>query len=338
MCTASELLDANLAHNELRVLLVICKHSAQVDQTAIADELALDRTTVYRATKKLLDKGLLSVSRSRRNLGKYSKNVYELSAPSHVASHVAPDATWRIKTGSHHVAPTATSTADIDIAINNNIENKTTSYFRCEPAPSKRKAVIVGRGWQDDDAELAGFGLFDDEVPASQKQAPVSKRSSKTRNQRPQEDWTALDIAAEFMSKIYDKLPGISVPINTLQLQKIIAKNRKEYDLTPLIELELMRLFFDDYWFKNKATYNPQYIKASFLKFYNSHLPVALENLGLDSNKSVPESEVFSDKPAETIYASDGTPFDNSMPGRKDLELYEAQLRRTANEQGTFQS
>ena len=332
MCTAEEKFFTPLNASEYRLLDVLCTLSVNSVASPTMEELSRyaqsSEESIRRSLRKLETVGLIKVERTKRNLGKFSYNKYKLISPSH------KNVGWQPEPSHKNVG----STADIDIAINNNIENKTTSYFRCEPAPSKRKAVIVGRGWQDDDAELAGFGLFDDEVPASQKQAPVSKRSSKTRNQRPQEDWTALDIAAEFMSRIYDKLPGVSVPINTLQLQKIIAKNRKEYDLTPLIELELMRLFFDDYWFKNKAKFNPQFIKASFLKFYNSHLPVALDNLGLDSNKSVPESEVFSDKPAETVYASDGTPFDNSMPGRKDLELYEAQLRRTANDQGTFQS
>ena len=332
MCTAEEKFFTPLNASEYRLLDVLCTLSVNNVASPTMEELSRyaqsSEESIRRSLRKLETVGLIEVERTKRNLGKFSYNKYKLISPSH------KNVGWQPEPSHKNVG----STADIDIAINNNIENKTTSYFRCEPAPSKRKAVIVGRGWQDDDAELAGFGLFDDEVPASQKQAPVSKRSSKTRNQRPQEDWTALDIAAEFMSRIYDKLPGVSVPINTLQLQKIIAKNRKEYDLTPIIELELMRLFFDDYWFKNKAKFNPQFIKASFLKFYNSHLPVALDNLGLDSNKSVPESEVFSDKPAETIYASDGTPFDNSMPGRKDLELYEAQLRRTANDQGTFQS
>lgn len=326
MCTASELLDADLSHNELRILLTLCKYDASIDQTAIADELSLDRTTVYRATKKLVDKGLIKVSRSKRNLGKLYKNVYIICVPSHVANHVAPDATSEPKTEPHHVAPTATSTAGISGINNYLIENKTTSYFaRTETRPKTKEIVL--RGWQDDDAELGGFGLFDDEVPASQKQTPISKRSSKTRFQRPQEDWTALDVAAEFMSRVYDKLPGISVPINTVQLQKVIAKHRKEYDITSLIELELMKLFFDDYWFKNKAKYNPRYIMPSFLKFYNTHLSVALENLGIDSHKSIPESEVFSSKAAEFVYASDGTAFDNSMRGRKRLVEYEKALK-----------
>jgi predicted transcriptional regulator len=339
MCTLEEKFFTPLNASEYRLLDILCTLSVNSICTVPMDELARyaqsSEESIRRALRKLESVGLLKVERTKRNFGKLHKNVYHLISPSH--KNVDEKSVIH-KNEDEVIHKNVGSTGDIDIAINNHIENKTTSYFRCEPAPRKKKVVIVGRGWQDDDMELAGVGLFDDEVPSSQKQAPVSKRSSKTRTQRPQEEWTALDTAAEFMSKIYDKLPGISVPINTLQLQKIIAKNRKEYDLTPIIELELMRLFFDDYWFKNKARFNPQYIKASFLKFYNSHLPVALENLGLDSNKSVPESEVFSDKPAETVYASDGTPFDNSMPGRKDLELYEAQLRRTANEQGTFQS
>lgn len=335
MCTPAELLEAKLTHTELQVLLTICKHDALVDQTAIAEELNLDRTTVYRATKKLLVKGLLTVSRSRRNLGKYSKNVYELSAPSHVANHVAQDATSQ----AHHVAPTATSTADIDIAITTDKEIKTTSLFMFAPEHKKKKKVIlVGKGWQDDDADLAGFGLFDDELPAAQKQKPVSKRSGKTRNQRPHEDWTSLDVATEFAYQVYQRLPGVVNPVNTLNLQKILGKNRKEFDLNPLIELEIMRLFFADAWFLNEGRKNPHYIQGRFLKFFTSHLEQALKNLGLHSDLSMTVDQALSVKSEEFIYASDGTAFDNSMPGRKDLDKYEAKLRRLANDETTIQS
>jgi hypothetical protein len=342
MCTFEEKAFAPLNASEYRLLDTLCLLDARGGTPPTMAELARytqsSEESVRRALRKLEQVGLVKVERTKRNLGKFHFNKYELLAPSHKNVGSTGALPSHKFVGSTDISPShknVGSTADIDIAINNNIENKTTSYFMFGPEHRKKRkkeVVIVARGWQDDDAELQGVGLFDDEVPASQKVAPVSKRSSKTRHLRPQEDWTALDVAAEFSSRVYQRLPGAVNVVNTIQLQKIIAKNRKQFDLTPMIELEVMRLFFEDRWFKAEARTSPHYIQGKFLRFFTSHLSVALKNLGLHSDLSVSEEQAMSSRQADFVYASDGTPFDNSMPGRKDLELYEDILRRRQND------
>jgi hypothetical protein len=338
MCTTEEKFLTNLTSNEYRVLDIICTLSIKGKCTEAMDMLAkyaqCSEESVRRAIRGLEQANLLTVERTKRNLGKLYKNVYFLSSPSHknteVAIHKNEDESSAIhKNEVGVIHKNVGSTADISNINNLLIENKTTSYFMfgAEHVKKRTKEIIVGRGWQDDDADLVGFGLFDDELPSAQKGATVSKRSSKTRNLRPQEEWTALDVAAEFSHQIYQKLPGIMHAVNTLNMQKIIARNRKQFDLTPIIELEVMRLFFEDSWFRSEAPVKPHYIQGRFLKFFTSHLPTALKNLGLNSDISITETEAISAKQAELVYASDGTAFDNSMPGRKDLEFYEQKLR-----------
>jgi hypothetical protein len=341
MCTPEEKFFTPLNASEYRLLDILCMLSKNGVATPTMEELSRyaqsSEESIRRSLRKLETVGLLKVERTKRNFGKFNFNKYFLLSPSHknvdLPSHKFVD----LQNSPSH--KNVGSTADIDIAINNNIENKTTSYFMFEPEHKKKKKVIVvGKGWQDDDADLAGFGLFDDEVRSSSSQKPASRRTGKTRNQRPHEDWTALDVASEFAYQVYQRLPGVVSPVNTLNLQKIIGKNRKQFDLNPLIELEVMRLFFADKWFLNEAHKSPHYIQGKFLKFFTSHLHVALKNLGLNHDLTMTADDVLSSKAAEFVYASDGTPFDNSMPGRKDLELYETKLRRTANDETAFQS
>jgi hypothetical protein len=291
--------------------------------------------SIRRALRKLEQLELVKVERTKRNFGKYSYNRYIMTSPSHknVGSTVISPSHKNVDLPFSPPHKNVGSTADYSDSNNLHIENKTTSYFMFGPEHKKKKEVIVVSGWQDDDSDLAGFGLFDDEVPASQKKAPVSKRSSKTRNQRPQEDWTALDVAAEFSSRVYQKLPGAVNVVNTIKLQQIIAKNRKQFNLNPIIELEVMRLFFEDHWFRTESRKNPHFIQGRFLKFFTSHLSAALKNLGMHSDLSMTEEDAMSSKAADFVYASDGTPFDNSMPGRKDLAMYEEKLRKASHDE-----
>jgi len=283
--------------------------------------------SIRRAVRGLEKAELIKVERTKRNFGKLYKNRYYLISPSHKnvdensAIHKNEDEVIHKNVGSTH------DYSDSNY-IEDNKEIKTTSLFMFEPEHTKKVKEIILKGWQDDDAELSGFGLFDDEVPAAQKQKPVSKRSGKTRNLRPQEDWTPLDVASEFASRVYAKLPGAVNVVNTVQLQKILGKNRKQFDLSPIIELEVMRLFLEDNWFKTAARSYPQYVQGRFLKFFTSHLHIALKNLGLHSDLTMSEEQAMSSREDEFVYASDGTRFDNSMPGRRNLDRYEAKLRR----------
>ena len=344
MCTSEEKFFNPLSASEYRLLDVLCMLSKDNVATPTMEELSRyaqsSEESIRRALRKLEQLELIKVERTKRNFGKYSFNRYFMTSPSHknVGSTVIPPSHKNVDLPFSPSHKFVGSTADYSNSNSNNIENKTTSYFMFGSEHKKKKEVIVVSGWQDDDADLAGFGLFDDEVPASQKKAPVSKRSSKTRNQRPQEEWTALDVAAEFSSRVYQKLPGAVNIVNTIKLQKILAKNRKQFDLNPMIELEVMRLFFEDHWFRTEGRKSPHFIQGRFLKFFTSHLSVALKNLGMHSDLSMSEEEAMSSRDAEVIYASDGTAFDNSMPGRKDLQMYEEKLRKANYDEATIQS
>ena len=205
---------------------------------------------------------------------------------------------------------------------------KTTSYL----VPSgtkeeeKRKSFILVNKWMDDEP-VGGFGLFDDEIAAKTAGPKPSKRNPKTRHQRPKEEWTSADVASEFSSRVYQAIPGVPNLVNTEKVRGALAKMRKQFDSNALIELEIMKIFFEDPWLKSNGQDNPQFIAGRFLKMFTQHYDQALRNLGLPPRETPTDQDVTVDV-AEFVYASDGRRFDNSMPGRAALDRYEDKLRR----------
>jgi len=326
MCDIAFLPIHELTDKQLKVFLTMCRFSdgeqVQVNQAEIINYTGYGRTTVYRAVDFLVEKGLVSVVRTKRNLGKYYSNNYVIH---HVSNHVSLAKHSEEKESSPRFTG-ETSTAGHSSSTNNTTESTSSKQLELNTTYSIVFASENEKGkelrYQEED-DVQGFGLLDEDVPKAQ--SKVSKRTSKTRHLRPEEEWTALDVAAEFKQRVMNRIPDAMNVVNTIKLSKILAKNRKDFNLTPLVELEVMELFLDDWWFKNKAHVEPHYIVGKFLRFFTSHLNKALKGLGykgVEQTKDVREVKERS----ELIYASDGTAFDNSIPGRVELKEYEEGL------------
>jgi hypothetical protein len=262
----------------------------------------------------LEDKGLVDTHRTKRNLGKFWKNKYQLLSPCFTFETKGVDIETQ---GVLPCLTDETSTADIDITIDtaDTTKVKNTSYSLGARAPKKKEVAVVNR-WKDDDDNIAGFGLLEDEVQAKAK--PVSKRDPKTRRQRPQEEWTAADVASEFSARVYDKIRGIPGLVNTNALRGALAANRSRFEVSATLEMELMDRFFGDE--RNLAAIkgSPKKAHGIFLNFITMNITKVTEDLEMTSE----------DKDENYIYASDGKRFDKSMPGRRDLAEYEEKLRR----------
>jgi DNA-binding MarR family transcriptional regulator len=311
---------------ELRVLLAL-RH--MVDRwgevNVTMDELKVltgyGRTTLSKAVAGLSEAGFIDTVRTKRNLGKLSKNRYYLTPCS-------PEQTWEVKSASEVVLPCSTertSTASEVVTSSNsnvisNTKVKNTSYSLVATGHGGVfKEVSLVNKWDDDD-DIGGFGLLDGEVPASRKVRPVSKRDPKTRHQRPQEDWTAADVASEFSWRVYDKVRGIPGMVNTNKLRLALSQNRVRFGSTATIEMELMDKFFGDARNLDTIKRTPQFTHAIFLRFITANISGVVTELGMD------EPEVDNYERPEYIYASDGKKFDNSMPGRKAMERYEEKI------------
>jgi hypothetical protein len=318
MCTAEEKFSTPLKATEYRLLDILCHLSDNGVVDATLEELATyaqcSDDSVSRALRGLEAASLIETTRTKRNLGKFHTNKYKLLVPSHQSAipqnHQTADLPHR---------KNAVSTADSNNS-NNLLANKTTSYL-VAPATKGRKPFILVNRWMDEDENIKGFGLFDDDVTPESK--PVSKRDPKTRHQRPQDEWTAGDVASEFASRLYKAIPGVPNLVNTQNLRGALSKMRKQYNINATIELEIMEMFFQDPWIKTQGRERPQYLMGRFLKMFSTHFTKAMDNLGITEEFETPE-----ETREEMLYASDGRQFDNSVFGRASLAEYEEKLRR----------
>jgi len=309
-----EILDMGLKPNEFYLFAVMNRmadSAGNVDATmdTLGIATGLSRTTLWRDMSVLESKGLLGITRSKRNLGKLHKNKYRLINPcfknEHEGVDKAPDSVVPCFTD-------GTSTADSNTVIvttgtdKTMIKNASHSFGAKAPV----KGVMVNR-WSDDD-NIAGVGLLDGELPAAQKE----QKKKLHRSERPTDSWTAQMVASEFASRVYSKIPGVPGMVNTKRLAIALATNRKKYGTSASVEVAAMDKFFSDA--RNVATLR-KFPKNSHGIFLNSITHFVAES----SSAAAVEPEMD-----DAIYASDGTEFDNSMPGRASLERYEEKLRK----------
>jgi hypothetical protein len=279
----------------LAAMLRLVDRWGEVSATMVelSEETGYGRTSLSKAVAGLRLAGLIQVTRTKRNFGKLYKNRYLILDRTSTADSY----------GSYSQTTVPTKVLN-------------TSYLIGGEAPEKEDQMV--NKWNDDDS-IGGFGLFEEEI---NKPTAASKRDPKTRNQRPQEEWTSADVAAEFSSQLYSRIRGIPGLINTAKLRPILAKYRKEYGTTSILELEVINLLVGDSRRLESIKREPHNAYKIFLSMLKTHNHKAMENIGL---ANVDDDE---EPTAQYVYASDGKAFDNSMPGRAALERYEEKLNQ----------
>lgn len=349
MYSSDELLLLSLEPVEARTLLAL-RHLAGPTRLVEATAEELGTLTGYspaslrRGLRGLEKANLVETIRTKKGFGKYSTNRYKLLEPSLTPERSTPQPSLMDERSND--SPSLTDERSTHGQVVSMTTNKLTSqgshtmynYKDSHMRKSKYKEVLVGsERWKPrgedtaGDDEIGGFGLFEDEKPAAIKhKLSVDKRDPKTRGRRPQEEWTAADVAVEFSFQLSRKYPYLPGTFQTSPLRGALAKNRKEYGITPLIELEILRLFMGDERNHKDAEQKPDMLYKRYLKMFQTHMSEALKNLGMPSMKDLAEADVVREKVEEFVYASDGRAFDNSIPGRRMLQKYEEKLRSNA--------
>lgn len=180
------------------------------------------------------------------------------------------------------------------------------------------------RRWEDDGDSLAGFGLVE---PKDVPQPKIRKSDPKTRGKRPEHEWTAMDVAAEFSYQVGRKYPLLPGTVSVKSLSGALRKFRSQYGTTPLIELELLRLFMqDERNFRDIGDEAPHLYKK-YLASFGTKMNQARENLGLNKVTAKVETTPASG----TLISSDGRVFQNSLSGRAQLERHEKRLKGKEN-------
>lgn len=321
MGQSEELRLLSLTPSELRLLLAFRHledrwHEVHATMDELGQLTGYSRASLSRALAGLQDAGFVKTTRTKRNFGMLSRNKYVL--PPCVTGETSD-----VKNTSEPCVISETSTTSINID-SSSITTVTTKAINptgllVADATGEGKVDMVNK-WSEDD-EVGGFGLFDNETPASQKTKPMSKRDPKTRNLRPQDEWTAADVASEFSFRVYDKVRGIPGIVNTSNLRQALARNRSQFGITAMIEMEVMERFFSDERNLTSIRKFPTGAMGMFLKAITNNAGNVIEDLGLgDEPVAVAPTQ-------NLVYASDGRGFDNSISGRAAMKQYELKLK-----------
>jgi len=314
--------SANITNYQFRLFATIChlqgaegRFKTSVAKLGIETGKSSDKT-VRTALKALEEGGLIKRTPSKRANGFKGMDWYEVDQNYRTEKNVDENYRTGNYRTSHDYKPHGL------IANKPLVPNSQDSYklkdIESKGIPMKEVRVPM-RKWEDDSDSLAGFGRV--EEPDSP-QPKIRKSDPKTRGKRPEHEWTPMDVAAEFSFRVGRKYPLLPGTVNVKQLSGALARFRKQYATTPLIELELLRLFVaDERNFKDIGDEAP-FLYKIYLASFGKKMNQARENLGLGKINAPTETVVK----MGTLTASDGRVFQNSLSGRTQLERYEKRL------------
>jgi biotin operon repressor len=271
--------------------------------------------TVRDAIKALQAKGFLTVVNTKRANGYKGKNVYQLTVdyPSELTVDYPSSPDKVINSSDSNIT-------DIQLVPSSNTTNS--NKLKYSESKIRREILIPMKGY-DDGEDLAGFGLVEDrDAP----QPKIRKNDPRTRGKRPEHEWTAMDVAAEFSYRVGKKFPLLPGTVNVKQLSGALAKFRTQYQTTPLLELELLRLFMADERNFTDVGDEAPYLYKRFLASFRTKMNQARQNLGLPriASKEFDETPKAS---ASVLTASDGRTFQNTMSGRAQMQRHELRLK-----------
>lgn len=317
----AEAYSADLTDYQFRLLAVLChlqgsggRFKASVAELGRQTNKTSDRT-VRTALKALEEAGFIKRTPSRRANGFKGMDWYEV-----VENYRTEENNYRTENyrTSHDYKPRS-HIVNKPLVPNSQDSNKLKDI---EEKDFLKEIRIPMRKWEDDGENLAGFGLVE---PKDAPQPRIRKSDPKTRGKRPEHEWTPMDVAAEFSFQVGRKYPLLPGTVSVKSLSGALAKFRKQYNTTALIELELLRLFMaDERNFQDIGSEAP-FLYKKYLASFGKKMNQARENLGLTKVNAPVETSVK----IGTLTASDGRVFQNSLSGRAQLERYEKRLGAT---------
>jgi hypothetical protein len=341
----SDFFEKDLSHPEFKLVVSLYHLSGPkrlVDATMAELSVLthMGEESLRRALRGLEKHGLVATTRTKRNYGKLYTNTYKLLIQP-LENEGYPQSVPLENEGSSqdlplenegstygHVISVGTSKLTIDSYPSKPVNSSKGTTYLLVDAVGVHPKTKESSMWKDTsgDDDIAGFGLFEEEMSQGQPKPKADKRKSSTRSQRPQSEWTANDIAAEFserLAKLFPYTPGL---VNVSAIRGALLKNRKQYGITPDIEMEIIRMFFADARNTKNADENARNIHAKFLHMFKTHLKDAYASLGI----AMPKNEaVTQSTEVDYLVASDGQRFDNSAIGRRLLKQHEQDLKES---------
>lgn len=331
----SEAYSSKLTDYQFRLLATICHLSGQKrSYKASAEQLAIETgnvhpKTVRRALKALEEHGFIYITVNYRKNGRQAENTIHIGDSNvHPGdANVHPQLDTNVHPPHDYVTNSYLShPANRLLVPNSHISQDSNKLKDIEEKNFLKEIKVPMRKYEDDGDNLAGFGLIE---PKDAPQPKIRKSDPKTRGKRPEHEWTPMDVAAEFSFQVGRKYPLLPGTVNVKALSGALAKFRKQYNTTALIELELLKIFLgNEDNFKHIGDEAP-FLYKKFLSSFGYNMNRARENLGLSKITVKVDTVEKSDK----LVASDGRTFQNSLSGRAQLERHEKRLKEKANAQ-----
>ena len=334
MYVPSEALSADIPDFQFRLLAHLCHLAAPsgliettIAQLCIESGKASDKT-VRSALQGLEKAGLITTQATKRANGYYGKKVilvknYQQEDNVAVKNYQQETdvAVKNYRTSHGYVTNSYFNHPSYKPLVpNDQIAICSYKLKESEEMNFLKEIKVPMRQYEDDGDNLAGFGLIE---PKDAPQPVIRKNDPRTRGKRPEHEWTAMDVAAEFSYQVGRKYPLLPGTVSVKQLSGALRKFRTQYGTSPLIELELIRLFLqDERNFKDIGDEAPHLYKK-YLASFGTKMNQARENLGLNKVNAKIETTPSSG----TLSASDGRVFQNSLSGRTQLDRHEKRLK-----------
>jgi hypothetical protein len=319
MAIPDEVVSLLRTPSERKIFSIIYRTSvdgvSEVSTEEMCSETGYSGETLRRAFREFERRGILHVERTRKSY-------------SHIYSNRWSNNRYHIKLGyadvGSSVVGSSCDTGDSTVVpVGKLVGNEHTSYVHM-PQAAKTEVQEMARWKNDDEDDVGGFGLFEEEV--QQKVAstakPINKRDTSTRGRRPEAEWTVYDIASEFSHLLSRKFPYIPGLVNVRNISGALRGWRNQYGTTATVEMEMMRKFFADERNWLGADKEPEKIHLRYLRMFKTHMQEI--NASFDIYDSVESSDLTTGD--DYLYSSDGRRFDNTLIGRKALARYEDSL------------
>jgi hypothetical protein len=317
-----EAFTADISDYQFRLLAILCRLAGPggLVQASVAELCAKSGKssdkTVRSALQGLEKAGLILTEATRRANGYQGKKLILVKNYRHVDNQTVKN----YRTSHDYVTNSRISHPSYKPLVPNANSQDSNKLKESETVGFTKEIKVPMRKWEDDTDSLAGFGLVE---PKDAPQPKVRKSDPKTRGKRPEHEWTAMDVAAEFSYQVGRKYPLLPGTVSVKQLSGALRAFRTKYGTTPLIELELLRLFMqDERNFKGIGDEAPMLYKK-YLASFGTKMNQARENLGLNKVTAKIETATASDR----LMASDGRTFQNSLSGRAQLERHEKRIK-----------
>jgi DNA-binding PadR family transcriptional regulator len=323
----SEAYSAKITDFQFRLFAILCRSAAPgglvettVAQLCIETGKASDKT-IRSALQGLEASGLIETSQTKRANGYLGRKKITVKNYQQEGQELVEN----YRTSHDYVTNSHPSYIATRPLVPNSHSSKASYKLKESETEGFTKEIRVPmRRWEDDGDSLAGFGLVE---PKDAPQPKIRKSDPKTRGKRPEHEWTAMDVAAEFSYQVGRKYPLLPGTVSVKSLSGAMRKFRSQYGTTPLIELELLRLFMqDERNFKDIGDEAPHLYKK-YLASFGTKMNQARENLGLNKVTAKVETTPASG----TLISSDGRVFQNSLSGRAQLERHEKRLKGKEN-------